>query len=449
MIIRNGKILRSGRFVEGCIKVEAGIITRIDTTISEEPGERVIDAENKYVIPGLIDVHTHLDDFIGRYPLSDDFLSGSTVALKNGITTIFTFITETENRSLRERVEEFLQKGRRSIVNYGFHLTPVRFGVREIDYIRDLIDSGFSSFKFYTTYKNAGIFLSYEEIERIVNLIKRDKTVFLVHCEDESVLEKNYCLDYQSPLDHALLRPVEAEVTAIEKIIDIAKRTDARFHIVHCSTIEGAKLVETHKKHIEISLETCPQYLLLSDDLLKGADGHRYFCTPPLRSSSNASEMQRALKSGLFDIVATDHAPFFKKDKDENKNRLRLVPNGLAGLGALPHIIYSILDGDREERLIFLVRLISENPARIMNLYPKKGVIEEGSDADIVILSEGRDPLQFLPSLSDTYNPYEGFYSKLLFDYVIINGCIVKEGDFVNTTFEGRCLNVRDKGLQK
>ena len=450
MIIRNGNILVGGKFSKGSIRIEGNLITRIDSSISEKNGEEIIDAAENYIIPGLIDIHTHLDDTIGKYRLADDFLYGSLIAAKNGITSLYTFITETERNTLEGRVDEFLKKGEKSIVNYGFHLTPVRFESGDIDYIKRLIDLGFSNFKFYTTYKNAGIFLSYEDIERVVNLIKREETVFLVHCEDESILEKNYCIDYQTPFDHALFRPIEAEVTAIEKIIDIAKRTAARFHIVHCSTIEGARLVETHKKHLEISMETCPQYLVLNEQHLRSENGHRYFCTPPLRSSENTSEMQRALKSGLFDIITTDHAPFFKKDKDENKDRLRLVPNGLAGLGALSHITYSLLDGGIEGRLIALSTLLSENPARIMNIYPRKGVIQEGSDADIVIVSEGISPVQILPSLSDTYNPYEKIYSKLNFNYVIINGVlIVKGGEVINHSSKGRCLNVRDKGLQK
>lgn len=449
MIIRNGKIILNNSFiVEKDIRIEKGIIIKIDQYIKPKANEEVIDADGRYVIPGFFDIHTHLDDTIGRYNLADDFYGGSLIAAKNGITSIYNFITEREERPLRKRINEFLIKGKESIVNYGFHLTPIKFKEKDFDYIKRLIDKGFKSFKFYTTYKNAGIYLSYEEIERVVKKIRTDETVFLVHCEDEDILSEYYCYQYGEPYDHFRFRPKEAEISAIKNIINVAERTNARFHIVHCSTKEGVQIINNAKKKLNITLETCPQYLVLSNKYLTDKNGHRFFCTPPLRDEKDSIVLQKMILKGMFDIFASDHAPFTKENKDENRKNLRSVPNGLAGIGALPHIIYRVLKRGKRIPLIELSKRLSENPARIMNIYPQKGVISEGSDADMAIVSESARQQKIIPTLSDSYNPYKDFNSNLRFDYVIINGVVVvKNGKITNNKFRGRCLNVKSEGI--
>jgi len=451
LIIRNGKILINDSITtEKDIRLEGGLISRIDRNIKAGANEEVIDARGRYILPGFIDIHTHLDDNIGKYNLADDFYSGSLVAAINGITTLYNFITERTDRPLKSAVREFLKKGKNSVVNYGFHLTPVKFGVRNFDYIKRLIETGFNSFKFYTTYKNAGIYLPYEEIERVVEQIKDRKTVFLVHCEDEEILSEYYCYQYSEPYDHFRFRPAEAEVVAIKNIIRIARETNARFHIVHCSSREGAKVINSARAKLNITLETCPQYLVLSNEYLKTKDGHRYFCTPPVRDEKNRTALMEMAGKGVFDIFATDHAPFRKRDKDENRRNLRGVPNGLAGLGALSHIIYKILKEAKRIPFAELSKRLSENPARIMKIYPKKGTISEGSDADLLILSESTCERKIRPSLTDSYNPYKDFTSNLRFDYVIIGGVVVvRNGRIINNRFRGRCLNVSPEGIQE
>ncbi len=448
MIIKNGRVLSEGGFKDNDIKIEDGIITEIRADIVAKKDEDVIDASGRFVLPGLIDIHTHLDDNIGSFKIADDFYTGSLIAAKNGITTIYNFITERPDRPLKIAIREFFNKGRRSLVNYAFHLTPITFGKTELDYIKRLIETGFNSFKFYTTYKNAGIYLDYEAIERFANEVATEETTILVHCEDEEVLNNFYCYDYQKPFDHYLYRPKEAEVEAVKKIIEISKSTKKRFHIVHCSTYESAELINKAKKDSKITYETCPQYLLLSNNLLKEKNGHRYFCTPPFRDRVDVNRLKEMAIDGYFDIFTTDHAPFTKTDKDKNRDSLRNVPNGLPGLGALSHTIYNILKTDSDLFLVEFVRRLSENPAKILNLFPQKGIIREGSDADLIIISEQKKPETVIPTLADSYNPYKNFYSILSFDYVIINGVVVvKDREIINKNHRGRCLNVRREGI--
>ncbi|MGB9599398.1 MAG: amidohydrolase family protein, partial [Myxococcota bacterium] len=151
-----------------------------------------------------------------------------------------------------------------------------------------------------------------------------------------------------------------------------------------------------------------------------------------------------------FDIFTTDHAPFIRRDKDENRERLRLVPNGLPGIGALAHIIYRIYTDDNKVNLSEFAKRLSENPARIMNLFPQKGAIKEGSDADIIIFSECKEKKEISPTDRDVYNPYYNFTSNLRFDYVIINGVLlIENGRVINNNFRGRCINVNPEGIQE
>ncbi|MCX7958269.1 MAG: amidohydrolase family protein, partial [Deltaproteobacteria bacterium] len=310
MIIKNCKIISNKGFEEKDIRTDKGIIVKIEDEIRAKTGEEVIEAKGRYILPGFIDIHTHLDDTIGKYKLADDFRTGSMIAALNGITSVYNFITERTDRPLKYAIEEFKRKGEKSVVNYGFHLTPVNFSPADLDYIKRTIENGFTSFKFYTTYKNAGIFISYEDIERVVKKIKTDKTLFLIHCEDEEILSRYYCYQYSEPYDHLRYRPSEAESEAVRKILSIAETTGARFHIVHCSSKESAELIRNGRNNSKITVETCPQYLILSAEHLRKRDGHRFFCTPPLREKENMMTLRKMAQSGFFDIFTTDHAPF-------------------------------------------------------------------------------------------------------------------------------------------
>ncbi|MCX7945103.1 MAG: amidohydrolase family protein [Deltaproteobacteria bacterium] len=448
MIIKNGKVVLHNIIKVKDIKIENGKISRIDDSICANKGEELINANGRYVLPGFIDIHTHLDDTIGEFPLADDFHKGSIIAALNGVTSIYNFITERYDRPLKYAIEEFTKKAKKSVVNYGFHLTPINFNKKDKDFIKRLIDAGFNSFKFYTTYRDAGLYMDYEKIENIVKEIMTDKTLFLVHCEDDKILSEYYCFQYSKPIDHLTFRPKEAEVVAIKRIIQISRASNARFHVVHCSSKEGVESIKCSRDNIKVTVETCPQYLVLHSDLLQGENGHRFFCTPPIRDKENMLSLRQMAQEGLFDIFASDHAPFTKEDKDKNRKNLRKTPNGLPGIGALPHIIYKILREKHKAPYLELSKRLSENPSKIMNLFPDKGVIQEGADADIVIISESKRANKIIPTLSNSYNPYKTFYSNLKFDYVIIGGTVVvKNGIIINYNHKGRCLNDKSKGI--
>lgn len=432
-LIKSGLVCFEDGIRQSDVYIRNGKISLIN---SQANADEIIDADGFYVLPGMIDVHTHLDDKIGKYELADTYKSGSEIAVFNGITTLFTFITQGNNESLNQAIKKAKSKANgNSFCDYGWHLTPTSFNKGNWSEIFECIGKGFKTFKFYTTYEYAGIYSSYDKLEKIFERLKKYDLTFLVHCEDNDIIEKesgkNY--DFEKAFSHTLLRPKGAEVTAIKKLIEIAKKYNIKLHIVHVSTSEGAELVKNARGKMQITCETAPHYLFLNDEYLKKEDGYKWICSPPLRDEKNMIEMQKKARDGYFDIYATDHCAFTKKDKElivTNKD-IRKIPNGLAGIGALPHLTFKLYSDNFNNAVFELSRRLSVNPAKITGIYPRKGVIKEGSDADLIILNPNGKERDIKSSLSDVYETYPDFQTKLNFKYVFVRGNMIVIDDII------------------
>lgn len=434
-LIKNGLVCFEDGVHRSDIFIQNGKFINADTDIK---ADEIIDAAGLYVLPGMIDIHTHLDDSIGKYYLADTYKSGSEIAILNGITTLFTFITQGKNESLNQAIEKAkLKSNGNSYCDLMWHLTPTSFDENTWKEIYDFIKKGFKTFKFYTTYENAGIYTSYETLEMIFEKLKNKNLTFLIHCEDNNIIkeEARKNIDFTKAFAHTLLRPKEAEITAIKKLIGIAKKHKVKLHIVHVSTPEGAELINEARKEIVITCETAPHYLFLSDEYLKKENGYRWICSPPIRDEKNMFELKNKAREGYFDIYATDHCAFLKKDKDEElkttKPDIRNIPNGLAGIGALPHLIFKLYSDNFNDAIFELSRRLSANPAKITGIYPQKGVIRNGSDADLVILNSNCNERNIKSSLSDVYETYPGFKTKLSFKNVFVRGEKIVENDLI------------------
>jgi len=431
--IKNGLVCFEDGIRRADICIRDGKIVSFD---SNETAEKIIDAEGCYVLPGTIDIHTHLDDTIGKYYLADTYKSGSEIAVLNGITTLFNFITQGKNETLNESIEKARNKAKdNSYCNIGWHLTPTSFSENDLEEIKEKISNGYKTIKLYTTYKQAGIFSDYEQLENIFRELKGYDVTFLIHCEDNDIVEDEYAKDYDfsKPFTHTLLRPKLAEFKAIRKVIEIAEKYNAKLHIVHVSTCEGIDLINDARKNPNITCETAPHYLFLNDEYLKREGGHKWLCSPPLRDKKNTEDMVKKAKEGLFDIYATDHCAFLKKHKDESKKDIRNIPNGLAGIGALPHLIFNLHSDNLNYAFAEMTKRLSENPAKISGLYPSKGTLKPGSDADLVVINPFGIERELKSSLSDAYETYPDFKTKLSFKYVFLNGEMIVKNDNMNT----------------
>jgi dihydropyrimidinase len=395
----------------------------------------VVDATGFVVLPGMIDFHVHLDDTIGGRYLADTYLSGSKAAVLNGITTLFSFVTQAQGSSLRQAVAVAQSKVcGKSYCDVGFHLTPITFSDGDWDDIQSFIGGGYRTFKFYTTYKAAGLYQSYAALRELLKRFEKLNARVLVHCEDEMILaaSPSQSQNVSDPISHTFIRPPAAEIEAIYQVAKLASETGARVHIVHVSTASGARIIQEKRSEADLSCETAPHYLWLNDSVLHGQPGQRYLCSPPLRDEQNRSELEMLAADGAIDIFATDHCAFSAADKNESTTDIRNVPNGIAGIGALVPLMHELIMTQQHTDWSELVLRLSKRPAELAGVYPRKGSIRIGADADLVLLSDTGAARPIRSSYSDSPEPYPKRTTTLDMRYVFVRGeLIVKDNQLV------------------
>jgi dihydropyrimidinase len=449
-LIRNGRVALDGCLEQVDVLVEDGRIAALGSL----PGtaDQVLDAAGCYVLPGFIDFHTHIDDRIGPFYLSDTYESGTRVALENGITTLCTFVTQDPAGTLLAAMAAARAKAEGHChCDVLWHLTPTTFEPGDLDRLKHLIASGYHTLKLYTTYKPAGIYASYERIEELFSALGPLGCQFMVHCEDDEVIEGVDAsgLDFSKASTHILLRPEEAEVTAIRKVVDLALAHGASLHVVHVSTLAGARILASRRAQLrgqpapkaDLSFETCPQYLFLDESMLARPDGHRWLCSPPLRGGRGP--FLDLIRQGEADIIATDHCPFCTRDKDSwTGEDFRKVPNGLPGLGSLPHVTWKIWEDDPDRSALGLATHLSRNPALRAGVGDRKGALKPGMDADIVVLDPKGPERPLRSTWADAFEAYPGFTSPLVMRHVLLRGDrVAADGRLLQPQAPaGRCL---------
>ena len=416
------------------VLVEGETIAAVGALAGQVADAEVVDAAGLDVVPGFVDLHVHVDDRIGGLEIADGFPSASEIAIRNGITTLISFATQRPDESLAAAVARWLAKAEgRSHCDVGFHLTPTAWPW-DWPEVERLAGRGFRTFKLYTTYRPAGLYTDYERLDVVMRALARLGADLLVHCEDDATLARvdPAALDLREPFTHTRLRPAAAEVTAIGRVLEIARRTGCRLHVVHVSTADGLALIDAARRRQPVTCETGPHYLLLDDARLAAADGQGFVCTPPLRPEATRARLEAAAVAGAFDLFATDHCPFGRADKLAPRADVRAVPNGLPGLGALAPLIFELLVVAHRRPLAELVVRLAANPARVAGLYPRKGVIGEGSDADLVILDPAGPPRPIVSTLADCPDPWAGRTTTLAVRYVLRRGePVVRDGRLV------------------
>jgi len=422
-LVRNGRAALPDRLLDADVLVEDGRIAAVGR-LGDAAAERVIDASGCFVLPGLMDFHTHVDDQIGRFYLADTYESGTRVALQNGITTLCTFVTQGPGESLVQAMARARAKAEgHCCCDVLWHLTPTTFEPRDLRAMEALLAAGYRTFKLYTTYKAAGIYASYGRIEELFKRLAPLGAHFMVHCEDDEVIAgvDPVGMDLAQAHNHTLLRPELAEVVAIRRVVDLALRHQAALHVVHVSTAEGAWILVSSRHLGDLSFETCPQYFLLDDAWLRRPDGHHWLCSPPLRPGPE--RLRQMVRAGAADIIATDHCAFRPQDKDDwDGTDLRAVPNGLPGIGALAHVTWKIWEDDPDRAALGLATHLALNPARRAGVQDRKGALLPGLDGDIVVLDPSGPERPLHSTLEPAFEAFPGFSSRLAFRHVLLRG---------------------------
>ena len=451
ILIKNGRIITDKENYISDIFIENGKIKTIFSQINNN-ADVVIDASEKYVIPGGIDVHTHLDMPLKNTISSDNFESGTIAAAHGGTTTIIDFPTQMRGSFPQESLDLWFQKAEgKACIDYGFHMILTDTTRLELDNLNELISEGITSFKLFTAYPGS-LMLDDQSLYELMRAARELGTLICIHAENGLVIDsliKEAIRDRKTaPIFHALTRPASLEGEAINRAIILAQVAGCALYLVHVSTEDGInKIADARERGIPVYAETCPQYLLLSlDDMIdaRGFNSAKYVFTPPLREEGHQKKLWEAIKKNHIQVVATDHCPFnLKGQKDLGMEDFRKIPNGAPGIENRLHLIYEF--GVLQESLSLnrWVELCSTQPAKIFGLYPRKGTITIESDADIVIW----DPQKKMIISAQThhmkvdYNLFEGVEINGTPETVISNGEIIIENNkFIGKTGRGNYL---------
>ncbi|HKI97331.1 MAG TPA: dihydropyrimidinase [bacterium] len=421
LVIRGGTVVTAADSVRCDVGIREGRVVALAERLGA--GAEELDATGRLVLPGGIDSHCHLDQpsSMGA-TTADDFRSGSISAACGGTTTIIPFAAQHRGQSLRAVVEDYHRRAEgKAIIDYAFHLIisdPSEVVLKEE--LPALIRDGYTSFKIYTTYDS--LKLDDAQILQVLALARREGALVMVHAENHDAIawlaQRLLAAGQSAPKYHAVAHASAAEREATHRAITLAEVVDVPILIVHVSGREAVEQLRwAHARNLRIYAETCPQYLYLSaDDLDRpGFEGAKYMCSPPPREPANQEAIWQALEGGVFDVVSSDHAPY-RYDDPQGKQMhgkdapFKKVANGIPGLAArLPLLFSGGVNGGRFDVNRF-VALSATNAAKLYGLYPRKGTIAVGSDADIAIWDAEREVTLTLDLMHDAmdYTPYEG-----------------------------------------
>ena len=440
MLIAGGKVYTEKGFKALDILVEDGKVKRLAPKISVTADQSVFDAQGKTILPGAIDVHTHFDLDVGFAKANDDFYTGTVAAACGGTTTIVDHPGfGPEGCGLMHQINLYhtLAEGK-AVIDYGFHGVMQRVDEGILDDFEKLKAHGVTSVKVYMTYSGR---LSDAEILKVLTRAKALDMLVTVHCENNDAVEYRKAefvhQGKTGPEYHPESRPPLAEAEAVNRVLTLGRMADdAPLYLVHVSTGLSLEYIDFFRRrgYHNFFVESCPQYLFLEDSLYRKPDGLKYILSPPLRSKENNALLMQALRLGEINTLGTDHCPFnFAHDKQLGKDDFTKCPNGMPGVETrYPLLISQALHG----KISFgtVVKTCAENPAKLFGLYPKKGSIAEGADADLVMLDENAEGKLTQKHLHENcdYTPFEGIKTSGAITAVFSRGAmIVKNNQFI------------------
>jgi dihydropyrimidinase len=452
-LIKGGHIVTAVDSYVADILIEGSTIALIGRDLERivESPDKTIDANGRLVFPGGIDPHTHMDLPFGGTASSDDFETGTRAAAFGGTTTIIDFAVQYHGQTLDQALDVWFAKAEgKATIDYGFHLIVTELPDHRLPELAALINQGVSSFKLFMAYP--GVFLVDDAtIFKAMSTAGEKGGLICMHAENGVVIDvlvkRALAEGKTAPKYHALTRPTIAEAEGVHRAIAIAQMANSPVYIVHLSCYDALKEVQAARDlGLPAFAETCPQYLFLDHSYYEqeGFEGAKYVMTPPLRDKSNQEQLWKGLRGDDLQVISTDHCPFcFKEQKELGRDDFSKIPNGGPGVEDRMSLIY---DGGVVQKRISLnrfVELTSTAAAKIFGLFPKKGTIAVGSDADIVIFDPNREKTISAKThhMRVDYNAYEGRTVRGVTETVLSRGnVIVENGTFKGKTGSGQFL---------
>ena len=445
VLIEGGTVVNGDGERLADVLAEDGRIVEIGQGLPRD-AEETVDARGCYVFPGFIDTHTHFDLDLGVTVTADDFKTGTAAAALGGTTTVLDFATQDRGMTMQDALDLWHKKAEGSSCNYGFHMAVSEWNDARIAEIDRMIAQGVTSFKMYMVYDSMRV-----NDGQIYSALKRAAArdcLVGVHCENYDVLNERirelHARGVYAPAGHPASRPNAVEAEGVARLMRIAELAEAPAFVVHLSTREGLEEARRARaRGQEVYLESCPQYLVLDDAAYLAPDGAKVIMSPPLRKKADNDALLGAMQANEIDFIGTDHCSFTMAQKALGNGDFAKTPNGGAGVQNRAALVYTYaVETGRITRAQMAAQL-SANAAKIFGMYPKKGCIGVGSDADITVYDpRGESAISYRTNAHNCDNsPYEGMQVHGGVKAVVLNGVpVVADGKLVRRG-EGRFVH--------
>jgi dihydropyrimidinase len=447
-LIRNGKLITAAKTFHADILIEGEKIAQIGENL-QHPNAEIIDATGKLLMPGGIDPHVHLDLPMFRTVSSDDHYTGHKAAAFGGTTTVMDFVV-LENEDFEHSVDIWMKKAEKAAIDYSFHMNLTQFNEKIARKIPSLMKMGIQTLKVFTAY-NGRLRIDDGSIFKAMQIARDNGMLVMAHCENgdviETLTEQALAAGHTSPDWHALTRPAWGAVEAGLRVAGMASAADASVYIVHMNVGGEVDMLQyARERGVKVMGETCPQYLFFTINDLRKPDGAKWIASPPMRTHEDNARLWAGLSEGILQAIGTDHCPFFFDGtqpivyegseiaipgKELGKDDFTKIPNGLPGIQDRMPVLWTMGVGTGRITPNQFVEYMCTNPAKIFGLYPRKGALMEGSDADIVIWdAEKKVKYGVVMSHQRTdYNLYEGWELTGYPEQIFLRGKLIVDGD--------------------
>ena len=457
VLIQNGTIVNADSTTKADLLIDGATIKEIRAGIPASSADKVVDASGLLLLPGGIDAHTHLDMPFGGTQSADDFLTGTRAAAIGGTTTIVDFAIQARGTKMRSALDTWWKKAEgKACIDYGLHMIVTDLPDAGLEDMDDMVREGVASFKLFMAYPNV-LMVDDATIFKALRQTAKNGALICMHAENGSVIDvivqQALAEGKTAPIYHALTRPTKAEAEAVHRSIAMAEMAGVPIYIVHLSSEDALNQVrEARDRGLPAFAETCPQYLLLAleDVADKGWDGAKYVFTPPLRERKNQAKLWEGLRKDNLQVVSTDHCPFcFADQKALGKDDFTKIPNGGPGIENRLQLLHHHGVSQGHFSINRFVELVSTAPARIFGMYPKKGVLAAGSDADLVLWDPHEEHTISAAThhMRVDYSMFEGFRVRGNARDVYSRGeLIVSGGKFIGRPGRGNYLRRAARG---
>ena len=415
ILLKGGTVVNADRSQKADVLIEGEKILKVGVELTCEDA-RVVDVTGKLLFPGFIDAHTHFDLDVCNTTTADDFYTGGRSALRGGTTMVIDFACPNKGESLQYGLDRWHKKADgKTACDYGFHMTIDDWNEEIISELPKMFDEGISSFKMYMTYP--AMMIGDEDMFKALQKMKELGGIAGVHCENAGVIDaligEKKAAGELSPASHPKCRPSLLEAEAVGRLLKMAAVADVPVVIVHLSSEDGLKEVQTARaRGQKVYVETCPHYLLMEDSLYSKPDfeGAKYVCAPPLRKKQDNDALWQGIAEGQIQTVSTDHCSFTLKQKDAGRDDFTKIPGGMPGVETRGVLLYTFGVAAGKISAEKMAEVLSEAPAKLYGVFPRKGHIAEGADADIVVYDpQGESLITAKDQLANVdYAPYEG-----------------------------------------